>query len=56
MQEEKYRGFLIKGDGEYGHKTIHIQRGNIPNCLEGFYTTSKFAKTAIDVYLGIKKG
>ncbi len=51
---EEYKGYNIQGDGSFGHKRITTSKGSLPKCLVGGFTTSQFAKVAIDMYLSSK--
>jgi hypothetical protein len=55
----EYRGYDLRWDGVQ-LLTIHtIGKGALPKALGGAYTTTAFAKNAIDAYLaykGVKDG
>jgi len=53
--KETYKGYNIQGDGSFGHKRISCSKGSLPKCLVGGFTTSQFARSAIDQYLASKK-
>lgn len=55
MLKEEYKGYAIVGDGTFGQKKIQAIKGSLPVVLHGGFTTSQFAKVAIDRYLAEKK-
>lgn len=51
---ETYRDYRIVLDGFAMYKIMNMGKGAVPKHLSGNYTTTKFAKAAIDGYLASK--
>lgn len=53
----EYKGYKIESTGGWGYKQIKpIGRGSVHAKLGGLYTTTAFAKSAIDIHMSDKKG
>ena len=52
----EYNGYMIEGDGTFGMKLIKpIGRGSVPAELRGSWSSTGFARKAIDALVGKKE-
>lgn len=52
MNQESYKGYIIKNDGTFSMKVISRDgSGKLPVSLSGGYTTSTVAKRDIDAFI-----
>ena len=49
-----YNGYILKATDPFGHWHIKPQKGSLPGCLTGSYTTADEAQKSIDAYLNSK--